>query len=189
MLSGGEKSRVALAKALISEANFLLLDEPTNHLDMLSVGILVQALQQYEGTFLAVSHDRHFIKQVANKIWWIEDQELKEYPGTYDEYEWWMSQRVRPEKRLSLPEKEKEKEKTKLVKPKLETVSKSDIAAIEQEIQAQETLIKNLEEAMGAPEIYQDLEKLTAINRDCEQAKAQVVSLTERWEILIMELD
>jgi ATP-binding cassette, subfamily F, member 3 len=189
VLSGGEKSRVALAKALISEANFLLLDEPTNHLDMLSVGILVQALQQYEGTFLAVSHDRHFIKQVANKIWWIEDQELKEYPGTYDEYEWWMSQRVRPEKRLSLPEKEKEKEKTKLVKPKLETVSKSDIAAIEQEIQAQETLIKNLEEAMGAPEIYQDLEKLTAINRDCEQAKAQVVSLTERWEILIMELD
>ncbi len=187
VLSGGEKSRVALAKALISEANFLLLDEPTNHLDMLSVGILVQALQQYEGTFLAVSHDRHFIKQVANKIWWIEDQELKEYPGTYDEYEWWMSQRVRPEKRLSLPEKEKEK--TKLVKPKLETVSKSDIAAIEQEIQAQETLIKNLEEAMGAPEIYQDLEKLTAINRDCEQAKAQVVSLTERWEILIMELD
>ena len=189
VLSGGEKSRVALAKALISEANFLLLDEPTNHLDMLSVGILVQALKQYEGTFLAVSHDRHFIKQVANKIWWIEDQELKEYPGTYDEYEWWMSQRVRPEKRLSLPEKEKEKEKTKLVKPKLETVSKSDIAAIEQEIQAQETLIKNLEEAMGAPEIYQDLEKLTAINRDCEQAKAQVVSLTERWEILIMELD
>jgi ATP-binding cassette, subfamily F, member 3 len=189
VLSGGEKSRVALAKALISEANFLLLDEPTNHLDMLSVGILVQALQQYEGTFLAVSHDRHFIKQVANKIWWIEDQELKEYPGTYDEYEWWMSQRVRPEKRLSLPEKEKEKEKTKLAKPKLETVSKSDIAAIEQEIQAQETLIKNLEEAMGAPEIYQDLEKLTAINRDCEQAKAQVVSLTERWEILIMELD
>ena len=189
VLSGGERRRVALCRLLLQNPDILLLDEPTNHLDMLSVGILVQALQQYEGTFLAVSHDRHFIKQVANKIWWIEDQELKEYPGTYDEYEWWMSQRVRPEKRLSLPEKEKEKEKTKLVKPKLETVSKSDIAAIEQEIQAQETLIKNLEEAMGAPEIYQDLEKLTAINRDCEQAKAQVVSLTERWEILIMELD
>ena len=89
VLSGGEKSRVALAKTLISEANFLLLDEPTNHLDMLSVGILVQALQQYEGTLLLVSHDRHFISQVANKIWWIEDHEIKEYPGTYEEFTWW----------------------------------------------------------------------------------------------------
>ena len=93
VLSGGEKSRVALAKTLIYESNFLLLDEPTNHLDMLSVGILVQALQQFEGSFLLVSHDRDFISRVATKIWWIEDQELKEYPGTYEEYEWWVSQR------------------------------------------------------------------------------------------------
>ncbi len=92
VLSGGEKSRVALAKTLISEANFLLLDEPTNHLDFQSVNILIQALQQYEGTFITVSHDRHFIKGVANKIWYIEDQEIKEYPGTYDEYEFWKSQ-------------------------------------------------------------------------------------------------
>ncbi len=89
VLSGGEKSRVALAKTLISEANFLLLDEPTNHLDIVSVNILIQALQQYEGTFVLVSHDRHFISEVANKIWYIEDQHIKEYPGTYAEYEIW----------------------------------------------------------------------------------------------------
>ncbi|MEY3411906.1 MAG: Zinc import ATP-binding protein ZnuC, partial [Bacteroidota bacterium] len=83
VLSGGEKSRVALAKTLISEANFLLLDEPTNHLDMMSVNILIQALIQYEGTFVAISHDRHFITQIATKIWYIEDEEIKEYPGTY----------------------------------------------------------------------------------------------------------
>ncbi len=86
VLSGGEKARVALAKTLISEANFLLLDEPTNHLDMVSISILAQALQQYQGTFVVVSHDRHFISQVANTIWYIEDQQIKVYPGTYEEY-------------------------------------------------------------------------------------------------------
>ena len=89
VLSGGEKSRVALAKTLISEANFLLLDEPTNHLDFISENILIQALQQYKGSFVVVSHNRHFISQIANKIWYIEDKKIKEYPGTYDEYEYW----------------------------------------------------------------------------------------------------
>src|SRR5690606_25102068 len=83
VLSGGEKSRVALAKALTADANFLVLDEPTNHLDMQSVNILIQALQQYEGTFIVVSHDRYFLDNVANKIWFIENKEIKEYPGTY----------------------------------------------------------------------------------------------------------
>ena len=80
---------MALAKTLLTEANFLLLDEPTNHLDMRSINILSQALQAYEGTFITVSHDRHFISQIANKIWYIENLELKEYPGTYAEYEEW----------------------------------------------------------------------------------------------------
>ena len=111
VLSGGEKSRVALAKTLISEANFLLLDEPTNHLDMLSVSILVQALQQYEGTLLLVSHDRHFISQVANKIWWIENKEIKEYPGTYEEYDWWRNQQI-AKKDSPQPTQKKEKTKT-----------------------------------------------------------------------------
>jgi ATP-binding cassette subfamily F protein 3 len=100
VLSGGEKSRVALAKVLISEANFLLLDEPTNHLDYVSVNILIQALQQYEGTYLVVSHDRHFVSQIANKIWYIEDRQIKEYPGTYDEYETWQQDRHKNGKSL-----------------------------------------------------------------------------------------
>jgi ATP-binding cassette subfamily F protein 3 len=93
VLSGGEKARVALAKALVNEANFLLLDEPTNHLDIQSMNILIQALQQFEGTFITVSHDRYFISQIANKIWWIENDEIKEYLGTYDEWKYFMAQR------------------------------------------------------------------------------------------------
>ena len=76
-----------------SEANFLLLDEPTNHLDMQSIQVLIQALQAYEGTYVVVSHDRYFLQQVANKIWYLEDREIREYPGTYEEYEDWQKRR------------------------------------------------------------------------------------------------
>lgn len=92
VLSGGEKSRVALAKVLLSAANLLLLDEPTNHLDMLSINRLAQTLQQYAGTCVLVSHDRHFVTQVATKIWYLEDLQIKEYPGTYEEYAYWQQQ-------------------------------------------------------------------------------------------------
>ena len=108
VLSGGEKSRVALAKTLISEANFLLLDEPTNHLDFISENILIQALQQYQGSFVVVSHNRHFITQIANKIWYIEDKKIKEYPGTYDEYEYWRKKNeTEGIKKAEPPKKEK----------------------------------------------------------------------------------
>ncbi|AXI24607.1 ATP-binding protein CcmA [Cardinium endosymbiont of Sogatella furcifera] len=86
VLSGGEKARVALATVLLSQANFLLLDEPTNHLDIQSIDTLGQALQQYEGTCLFVSHDRNFIQQVANKIWYIENKKVKVFPGSYEEF-------------------------------------------------------------------------------------------------------
>lgn len=86
VLSGGEKARVSLAKTLVSEANFLLLDEPTNHLDIDSIEIIIEALKRYEGTLIFVSHNRYFIEKLANKVWWIEDQDVREYPGSYKEY-------------------------------------------------------------------------------------------------------
>ncbi|HYM93107.1 MAG TPA: ABC-F family ATP-binding cassette domain-containing protein, partial [Chitinophagaceae bacterium] len=93
VLSGGEKARVALAKTIISKANFLLLDEPTNHLDMHSCELLAEALNKYEGTYILVSHDRYFISKTANKIWEIVDHEIKEFKGGYEEWVEWKAGR------------------------------------------------------------------------------------------------
>jgi ATP-binding cassette subfamily F protein 3 len=87
ILSGGEKARVALAKTILGKGNYLLLDEPTNHLDISSVNMLIQALNNYDGTFVLVSHDRYFIQNSANKIWEIEDGQIKPFDGNYAEWE------------------------------------------------------------------------------------------------------
>ena len=91
VLSGGEKSRVALAKTLLSPKNFLVLDEPTNHLDIQSRNVLIEALQHYDGTFIVVSHDRSFIDNICNKIWYIEKSKVLEYPGNYSEFQYHLS--------------------------------------------------------------------------------------------------
>lgn len=93
VLSGGEKARVSLCKVILTQSNFLLLDEPTNHLDLLSIELLINALKKYEGTLICVSHDRHFVSNLANKIWYLENQILKEYVGTYEEWKEFMAQK------------------------------------------------------------------------------------------------
>ena len=85
-LSGGEKGRVSLAKLMLSEANFLILDEPTNHLDITSKEILEEALNNYSGTVLYVSHDRYFINQTASRILELVNQTFVNYIGNYDYY-------------------------------------------------------------------------------------------------------
>jgi ATP-binding cassette, subfamily F, member 3 len=98
VLSGGEKARVALAKTIISKANFLLLDEPTNHLDIHSTELLVESLNRYEGSFVLVSHDRYFISKTANKIWEIVDHKIREFKGTYAEWVDWKERKEKEEK-------------------------------------------------------------------------------------------
>ncbi len=197
VLSGGEKSRVALAKALTADANFLVLDEPTNHLDMASVNILIQALQQYEGTFIVVSHDRYFLDNVANKIWFIENKEIKEYPGTYQEYEEWNAKRV-------IKAEPKEDKKVVKEKPKKQKQAPSDdtkrillkknkeLAQLEEQIATKESEVKQLEAHLALEEVYSDAIKLQEATRNYNSAKAEYDQLQQNWETLaeeIMELE
>jgi ATP-binding cassette subfamily F protein 3 len=208
VLSGGEKSRVALAKVLLSQANFLLLDEPTNHLDMQSVNILIQALQQYEGSYIVVSHDRYFVENIANKIWYIEDHEIKQYPGTYQEYEVWVEERglqsavsdkavvssAPPQKASQQPASNGNAQKNNG-----KSVSNEDsqkIKKAQKQIEELETAINNLEikkveteEKLADPKIYNDSKALADLNRFYADIKLKLDQSTETWENLMLEVD
>ncbi len=197
VLSGGEKSRVALAKALTADANFLVLDEPTNHLDMASVNILIQALQQYEGTFIVVSHDRYFLDNIANKIWFIENKEIKEYPGTYQEYEEWNAKRVikpevREEKKVVKEEPKKQKQAPSDDTKRLLLKKNKELAQLEGQIADKEQEVKKLEAHLASEDVYSDAFKLQEATRNYNSAKAEFDQLQQNWEALaeeIMELE
>jgi ATP-binding cassette subfamily F protein 3 len=195
VLSGGEKSRVALAKTLISEANFLLLDEPTNHLDFISENILIQALQQYQGSFVVVSHNRHFISQVANKIWYIEDHQIKEYPGTYAEYDYWKKKKEAEEKqseekpvaKVPAPTKEKpapSNGQSQSLKPLQRELEKT-----EQKIETLTAEKNKLEAQMTLPDVFSNYEKLQEVQQAFDKVTAQLEEANRKWEQLAIEID
>jgi ATP-binding cassette, subfamily F, member 3 len=194
VLSGGEKSRVALAKTLISEANFLLLDEPTNHLDFISENILIQALQQYQGSFVVVSHNRHFVTQVANKIWYIENQQIKEYPGTYDEYEYWRKQNQAAARPTPPPVKKEEPKTTKpaaVVNPNEKRIKElnRDLKKVEEVIERLENQKKEIEEFMAKPEVYGDFQKLTEYQKKFDTIHTSLHEENMKWEKIMLEVD
>jgi ATP-binding cassette subfamily F protein 3 len=199
VLSGGEKSRVALAKTLVSNANFLLLDEPTNHLDIQSVNILIQALHQYEGTFVVISHDRHFVATIANKIWYIEGMQIKEYPGNYDEFVYWLESNGRSIMDLDAAPKKDKKDKVETVvsqtvldkeskQKQLKNVQKQ-LEIVEQKIADLEKQVKSFEAELAKPSVYQNTAQLAEITEKYNKTKKYIIAENETWEKLMIEAD
>jgi ATP-binding cassette subfamily F protein 3 len=147
VLSGGEKARVALAKTIVSKANFLLLDEPTNHLDMHSVDLLIEALNKYEGSYILVSHDRYFVNKTANKIWEIDDYQIREFVGTYDEWERWKQERKSAETNIAV--KNEPGKKTVVSEKKNNTYQSAESREQQKELQKIKRQFQQLEEKVA----------------------------------------
>jgi ATP-binding cassette subfamily F protein 3 len=208
VLSGGEKARVALAKTIAMKGNFLMLDEPTNHLDMQSVEMLIEALNKYQGTLILVSHDRYFISKTANKIWFIEEEKIKEFVGSYDEWVIWTTEREKREASLAktapVPEKKEEKPKKEEKKPV--PVNDSEIRELKKQLQnktrAMERLDADLEKVkaekldieakLADPGIYADKNKFQDLDTRYKQISVKFSELTASYDKAfeeVMELE
>ncbi|MFT5513225.1 MAG: ATP-binding cassette subfamily F protein 3 [Bacteroidia bacterium] len=195
VLSGGEKSRVALAKTLVEKANFLLLDEPTNHLDIQSIDVLIQALQQYDGSFVLVSHDRYFVTEVANKIWWIEDEQICEYPGNYTEFTYWKEKQDAGKKaEITSPKKVvkrvKNPVKTEGQKHKQQQMRKLEqkIEQLEQQIIDITATIGQIERDLANPEITSDRQRLLDLSSQHQIQSDRKIELSDKMDSLMEEL-
>ena len=198
VLSGGEKARVALAKTIVSKANFLLLDEPTNHLDMHSVDLLIEALNKYEGSYILVSHDRYFVNQTANKIWEIEDYKIKEFVGNYNEWEEFKQRKLKEEKQASAPKQAEPKPVKAQAKPEAKPVDKElkkELQKVQKQFQQAEertaTLTKQkatLEASLALPEIYSDKNKFIQAEADYKKAAAELDKATKEYEVVFEKL-
>lgn len=184
LLSGGEKSRVNLVKLMLKKDNFLVLDEPTNHLDADSREALEKALDNYEGTILAVSHDRYFINRYANRIFVLSENGLSVYEGNYDDYQAELA-------KLNEINQDDLVEKTKT---ELARERKADRLILLERQRLQETLLKAETEAHQAeilynqavlqqaePAVYQDPEKAAAQAALCRQLQVRMDRLFSRW--------
>jgi len=199
ILSGGEKARVALAKTIVSKANFLLLDEPTNHLDIHSTELLVGALNRYEGSIILVSHDRYFISKTANKIWEIVDHQIKEFKGGYEEgIEW--KDRMAGERQISEVESKKMEirstAKVKSQKSAVATVKLSINKEVHKNLQKQQRLFKNTEDELvklneeknivenllTSPDIYTDNQKFTETEKKYKDLQNKIDHLNKIYE-------
>ena len=185
-LSGGEKGRVALTELMLRKDNVLLLDEPTNHLDMDSREVLEEALADYPGTILAVSHDRYFINRFAEKVFVLEEEGIREYLGNYDSYFAKISRDAEPDgetagmTRTALDkEKKRSREEQQRLKERKERLKQAEEAVAKAEREAGE-----LEKALADPDTYRDPEAAAEKTRQYHLLKEEINRLYGEWEAL-----
>ncbi|MEK6580568.1 MAG: ATP-binding cassette domain-containing protein, partial [Bdellovibrionota bacterium] len=173
VLSGGEKSRVALGQVLLQKASCLILDEPTNHLDFQTVEALTQALQAFAGSLVVVSHDRSFIRRIGTKIFEIQNGRAATYPGTYDDYVWslengafaTLNSNQTTENKKSTPKISTEKGEPE------KNNSREERKQIDRRLRQLETLTANLEKSLTGHQA-----RLSALNEELTQNADAVTS-------------
>jgi ATP-binding cassette subfamily F protein 3 len=192
VLSGGEKSRLALVKLLLDPPNLLLMDEPTTHLDMPSIAALIAALDQYEGTLIFISHDVHFIRNIADHAVHVKDGRLMHYPGGYDYYV--EKTAVAGESPASVPSStDSERTNARREQKRLEAEQRQERSRQRKEQQELtshlETEIHELERRQTAltaelelPATYDDSRRVVEINRELAQIHERLPVLTGQWE-------
>jgi len=214
VLSGGEKSRLVLAKMLLKPANFLLFDEPTSHLDIPSRNVLEMALKQFQGTICLITHDRHLINEIANKIIEIDKGIPHLYPGNYDYYLYKKQQipleetkrEVKNEAKVKVEVEEKEKSEKKKTKymakeERRKRAQEMDqfrrqLSSLEKKFQEVETSLHDatqkldqLNQRLSDPNLYQNQKETYDTIQTQKQVKEQVRELTQLWEFLALELE
>ncbi|MGL4697159.1 ABC-F family ATP-binding cassette domain-containing protein [Enterococcus larvae] len=196
LLSGGEKARVALAKLSMDKENFLILDEPTNHLDIDNKEVLENALIDYEGTLLFVSHDRYFINRIATKVIELSENGSKLYLGDYDYY---LEKKKEEEELAALAAADQQQEQTAVTTKndfylnkeaqKLLRNLKRKITQIEENLAVLDERIDELEAEMSRPEMVEDHVQLMALNKELEEKRAEQEEQLNEWEELSLELE
>ncbi len=198
VLSGGEKSRLALVKMLLKPANFLIMDEPTNHLDMKSKEVLQDALKNFQGTYVIVSHDRHFLDPIINKVMEIREGKIKIYHGNITDYiekqenerkeavyslkkNYLATGNIKSKKRI---EAEQRQLLYKLTKP-----LKDKLSYVENQIREKEKRKQECEILMSNPDFFLDKQKVITTNNEYKKLIKELEELYENWTLLGDELE
>jgi ATP-binding cassette subfamily F protein 3 len=207
-LSGGERNRVALARMLVEPANTLLLDEPTNHLDPASVDMLTDALTDFPGTIIFISHDPTFLTRIATRVVEIEEGHARNYFGDYEYFLWKKAQEFESIKEssqdLSPKAAGKSSAPTKAMVPQVQAKSSAgdrrelsktqarlekQVARAESDIAETETKIKSRDQELADPQLYQDFSRWNELHLEQNQWKRELERMTARWESLSRELE